>query len=250
MTPSLQKRLIGGGIVLFVLIILIKVVSNFYSIPFYTYPGFGIKIPAGYSTLGIDVSHHQDKINWKQVSEMKDLGMKCQFVFMKATQGNYMVDKQFKRNWSKAKEYQLSRGAYLFFDPRKGGKSQAKLFIKNVNLKTGDFPPVIDFEDLYGVSKSKAQQGVLECAKVLEQHYKVKPILYTYVDFYRNNSIEEFDSFPLWVAHYKSFGKPRIDRDWHFWQFSDRGNFDGIGSKVDFNVFKGRKTTMNKLLIQ
>ena len=250
MTRSLQKRLLASGIILIALVVILKIVSNFYSIPFYTYPGFGIQIPSGYSTIGIDVSHHQKVINWKQVSEMKDLGLKCRFVFMKATQGNYMVDNQFKRNWKEAKDHKLHRGAYLFFDPRRSGKSQAKLFIRNVNLEKGDFPPVIDFEDLYGVSKTKACARASECAKILEQHYGVKPFLYTYVDFYKRNINDQFEDLPLWVAHYKSYGQPRIDRDWDFWQFSDRGKMDGIGSDVDFNVFNGRKGALKKLTIQ
>lgn len=250
MTPYLQKRLLGSAVALAAIIVLIKIASNFYSIPFYTYPGFGIKIPAGYYTLGIDVSHHQKTINWEQVSTMSDLGMKCQFVFMKATQGNYMKDKHFDRNWSAAKEHNLHRGAYLFFDPRRDGIAQARLFMKNVKLEQGDFPPVIDFEDLYGVNRSKALNRLLACAQELEDYYQVKPILYTYVDFYKNNAVEEFANYKLWIAHYKSYGAPRIDREWDFWQFSDRGRVDGIGTPVDFNVFNGGLSSMKKLLIQ
>ena len=96
---NLKRRLLGGGIVLLVVVIAFNIVSNFYSIPYFKYPNFGIQIPTGYSVMGIDISHHQSKINWEQVSNMRDLGMKVNFVFMKATQGCYMCDKQFSRNW-------------------------------------------------------------------------------------------------------------------------------------------------------
>jgi len=230
------KRILSGLLVLIVLVGLIKMASTYFSIPFYTYPGFGIKIPPAYNRLGIDVSHHQDKINWQQVADMKDLGIRVSFVFMKATQGTYLVDRQFKRNWSEAKDQNLQRGAYLFFDPRKNGAAQAKYFIKQVKLARGDFAPVIDFEELYGVSPKKARKEFMSCASVLKKYYNIQPILYTYVDFYRSNLNAKFEKFPLWVAHYKSYGKPRIDREWKIWQFSDRGKMNGIKGEVDFNV--------------
>jgi len=244
-----KKRIIGGLLVFGCLIVLLKVASNYFSIPFYTYPNFGIKIPPGYKRIGIDISHHQDKINWKQVSEMRDLGKKVDFVFMKATQGNYLSDKQFKRNWSEAEEYKIKRGAYLFFDPRRDGRSQAQYFINRVKLKKGDFAPVIDFEDLYGVSKKVARHEFKACAYTLKSHYGIQPILYTYSDFYRQNLNESFQKFPLWIAHYKSWGKPRIDHDYYFWQFSDRGRMNGIKGHVDFNVSNMGDSKLNKLRI-
>ncbi len=244
-----KKRIIGSLIALIVLVGLIKLVSDYYSIPFYTYPNFGIKIPPGNKRIGIDVSHHQDKINWKQVSEMRDLGKKVDFVFMKATQGNYLTDNQFSRNWSEAKDYNIKRGAYLFFDPRRNGKSQAQYFIRKAKLKKGDFAPVIDFEDLYGVHPEKARKRFIACAKLLKRHYGIEPILYTYSDFYRTNLTEDFEKYPLWIAHYKSYGKPRIDHDYCIWQFSDRGRMNGIKGNVDFNVSDLSESELNKLRI-
>lgn len=41
---------------------------------------------------GIDVSHHNGKINWKTVRKTKDI----QFVYMKATEGKTYTDKRYK----------------------------------------------------------------------------------------------------------------------------------------------------------
>jgi lysozyme len=242
-----KKRILISLIVLAALLGGIKLAADYFSIPFYTYPGFGIKIPPGNKLLGIDISHHQDKINWKQVSEMSDLGKKVNFVFMKATQGNYLTDNQFKRNWSEAKDYEIDRGAYLFFDPRRNGEAQARYFINRVKLTKGDFAPVIDFEDLYSVSKAKARKEFKACANLLKRHYGIQPILYTYSDFYRQNLNEDFEQYPLWIAHYKSYGKPRIDHDYYFWQFSDQGRMNGIKGNVDFNVSDRSESSLNEL---
>ncbi len=47
------------------------------------------------SVLGIDVSHFQGEIDWDAVarSEMR-------FAFVKASEGNTMVDSRFQRNWT------------------------------------------------------------------------------------------------------------------------------------------------------
>ncbi len=250
MTKHKKNRIIYGAIVLVLLIICIRVVSTIFGIPVYTYPGFGIGIPPGYNSIGIDVSHYQSKINWEQVKDMRDLGMRIQFVFIKATQGTYQTDGQFNRNWREAKKYNIQRGAYLFFDPRQNGRAQANHFIKKVKLQSGDFAPVVDVEDLYGMSKANCRKEALACIKRLQQHYGVKPIIYSYTNFYKNNLGSAFDQYPLWIAHYKSFGKPRITRDWAVWQHSDKGRVNGIGGAVDFNVFGGNHADWKALQLQ
>ena len=85
---------------------------------------------------------------------------------------------------------------------------------------------------------------------IVENHYGVKPVIYTNVDFYNRNLGSEFDSYPLWVAHYYQTEQPRIQRGWVFWQHSDEGRVNGIVSKVDFNVFSGDSLEFKNLLIR
>jgi lysozyme len=69
------------------------------------------------------------------------------------------------------------------------------------------------------------------------------------VDFYRQYLKDDFDGYPLWVAHYLQKERPRIYRDWLFWQHSEGGRVNGILSRVDFDVFNGDSTDFKKLLI-
>ena len=71
----------------------------------------------------------------------------------------------------------------------------------------------------------------------------------TNIDFYTKVLGDEFDDYPLWIAHYYQPGKPRIKRSWVFWQHSEEGRVNGIKSKVDFNVFNGDSTDFKNLLI-
>ncbi len=216
---------------------------------FVRYDAFGIDIPVEYEIHGIDVSKYQERINWNLVQKMDVGGIRIGFAFMKATEGIMREDRYFDRNWKKAKDAGIPRGAYHFFLATKSGKLQAKNFISSVELESGDLPPVLDVEQTYGVSKEILQQRVQEWLDVVEEHYKVRPVLYTNVDFYKNFLQSKFDEYPLWVAHYLQKKKPRISRDWHFWQHSETGRVNGIESRVDFNVFNGDSLDFRNLLV-
>ncbi len=216
---------------------------------FVHYPEFGIELPSNYSIHGIDVSKYQQFIDWESVKEMEVGGVHISFAFIKATEGLGNVDRHFKRNWRKAKDAGLPRGAYHFLLATKSGKMQAENFISRVELEPGDLPPVIDVEQAYGVAPQKLIKQVKEFADALEYYYDVKPIIYTNVSFYNRYLKEDFKEYPLWVAHYLQKERPRIKRDWLFWQHSETGRVNGILSQVDFNVFNGDSAEFRSLLM-
>jgi lysozyme len=217
---------------------------------FVRYPEFGISIPEEYSIHGIDVSKYQQLIAWDQVKAMQVKKVKLGFAFIKATEGIGNVDPQFKRNWKRSKDAGMIRGAYHFFLATKDGRMQAENFIKAVNLNTGDLPPVLDIEQTYGVTKEILKNEVREWLNIVETNYNIKPIIYTNIDFYKQNLGEEFDAYPLWVAHYYQPRQPRIKRDWVFWQHNDNGRVNGVLSAVDFDVFSGDSAEFSQLLIK
>jgi lysozyme len=216
---------------------------------FIRYKEFGINIPTQYEIHGIDVSRYQSTIAWKEVKNMQVKNIRLGFAFIKATEGTGLVDPLFKRNWKKAKEAGLIRGAYHFFQPKKDGKAQAEHFFDQVKLESGDLPPVLDIERGWNVPKEKIQAEVQEWLDAMEQAYGVKPIIYTYVTFYEKYLKGKFDQYPLWIAHYYQPNNPRISREWQFWQHSEEGRVNGIISKVDFNVFSGDSAQFKALLV-
>ena len=222
---------------------------NYREAKFTRYPAFGISIPAGYEIHGIDVSRYQQLIAWEEVKAMQVMDVRLGFAFIKATEGIGNRDPQFRRNWRQAKHHGIVRGAYHFFIASKDGKLQAENFIKQADLETGDMPPVLDVEQTNGASKAQLQREVKKWLQTAEAYYKVKPILYTNVDFYTRYLGSDFDEYPLWIAHYYEKKQPRINRSWSFWQYSDVGNVNGIRAKVDFNVFRGDSAAFRGLLI-
>lgn len=215
---------------------------------FIRYPVFGISLPSGYAIHGIDVSHYQSVIDWEDVKAMQVKKINIGFSFIKATEGTDDVDERFKQNWRGAKKAGIVRGAYHFFNPYRNGKVQAQNFIKTVDLKPGDMPPVLDVEDAGRLSKDVLQQRVGEWLTAVEIRYGIKPVIYTGADFYKSYLEGRFDDYPLWVAHYLVKDKPRVSRQWHFWQHNESGRVNGINAYVDFNVFNGDSTAFAKLL--
>jgi lysozyme len=252
-----QKKLIRrigysslAAVILIIAGYLIWKKSNYRKVKFTRYPEFGIIIPESYSIHGIDVSKYQDMIAWEEVKAMKVKNIQLGFSFIKATEGIGNTDPWFNRNWKRAGDNNIVRGAYHFFIGSKDGKMQAENFINKVDLKPGDLPPVLDIEQLNGSTATEIKQEAKEWLETVENYYNVKPIIYTNVDFYNRNLGSDFDKYPLWIAHYYQPGQPRISRGWLFWQHSDEGRVNGIVSKVDFNVFNGDSAEFKNLLIR
>src|SRR5437868_10944806 len=106
-----------------VIMVAVYYIFDFFSRPPHIkYPAFGIEIPQNYKLHGIDVSHYQRLIDWQDVKNMQVKDVKIGFVFIKATEGVEDVDEQFRRNWLKAEETGIVKGAYHYFVAGKNGK--------------------------------------------------------------------------------------------------------------------------------
>jgi lysozyme len=217
---------------------------------FVRHEAYGISIPDGFKIHGIDVSRYQQFIGWDEVKKMNVENISMNFAFIKATEGENYLDPFFKRNWNKAQENKMTRGAYHFFLPDKDAVKQARFFIATVKLQKGDLPPVLDIEKLNRTKPAALKTSIKTWLQMIEDHFHVKPIIYTNADFYKKYLGSDFDEYPLWVAHYYEPHRPRIFRSWNFWQHSDKGNINGINHKVDFNVFNGDSADFSDLLIK
>ena len=209
----------------------------------------GVPIPSGYEVFGIDVSRYQNKIDWTRVSDFKSGRFTIEFAFIKATEGKSLKDPAFTDNWANAKAVGIMRGAYHYYKPNINAESQATHFCNNVSLQKGDLPPVLDIEEFSG-NKEKFISGIQRWLNIVENKYKVKPIIYTGASFY-NNYIKnsQLEKYPLWIAHYYE-AKPYIFSEWKIWQFNDRAKIDGISGFVDVNVFNGDKAELEDLTIK
>lgn len=199
---------------------------------------------------GIDISHHQGDIDWARLRVAYHRGKPITFVFMKATEGGNFVDENFRYNFKSARERGFVCGAYHFFLPDVSAEVQARNFISQVTLQSGDLPPVLDVEVSGKMGTDSLRQGVLTWLSIVEKHYGVAPIIYTsykfWTDYLEDSSIR---SYPFWIAHYY-VDELEYTGSWKFWQHTDRGRIDGIRGHVDLNVFNGDIEELMRLTVR
>lgn len=227
-----------GIIFLFFLIILgIRYFSTFR--PVFLFPKW-----KEYSVYGIDVSKYQGQIDWYQLKSQD-----IKFVFIKATEGKELVDREFQLNWQRAKGANIVRGAYHFYSPRVDWKLQAKNFISQVKLEKGDMPPVLDIELIHSKNQLNLLEDIRKWLEVIERHYGIRPIVYTYENYYNRFLLNEFRHYNLWIAKYSNSPPDLEDAArWEFWQYSETGEYRGLDHKVDLNCFYGTEAQFQKIL--
>ncbi|NHE55566.1 glycoside hydrolase family 25 protein [Cyclobacterium plantarum] len=199
---------------------------------------------------GIDVSHWQNAINWSQV-ESDSLPHKIDFTLIKATQGSKATDPYFQGNWKAAGKAGILRGAYHFYQYKDPPLDQAKHYIKQVNLKENDIIPILDIElDCTGCTSPEISNNLMiKNLKIylgaIEDHFQVKPIIYTYEAFYESHLKGHFDDYIYWMAKFsnkppKSFtvktdSTTILLPEIAMWQFTDSGKIKGIAGKTDMS---------------
>jgi lysozyme len=174
---------------------------------------------ADYPVQGIDVSHHQGKIDWPRV---KAHGV--DFAYLKATEAAG-----------------VRRGAYHFFTLCRLARDQATNFITTVPRDRQALPPVIDLE-FGGNCKDRPDRKVLlaEVAtfiKMVESHAEKPVMLYVTREFENAYQVSAAFRRPLWLRSMlltPSYGS----HPWVMWQGSSFARVDGIEGRVDWNVLK------------
>ncbi len=187
--------------------------------------------------FGCDVSQYQGKIDWEQVRFVEN-DFPLGFVFIRATIGNDKVDEAFDYNWKNAHKKFIC-GAYHYYRPNENSLEQANHFIKNVRLRKGDLPPILDIESMpKEQSIDSLKVGLKRWLEKVDAHYKIKPIIYTNEKFYNTFLKEDFQEYTFWIANYNFFVED-IQDEWLFWQFTESATVPGIEGNVDLNIYNG-----------
>lgn len=210
---------------------------------------YGVCIPAGFKVHGIDISHYQGEIDWNEFSKAQSADAPIKFIFLKATEGGDLCDEKFATNFESARQNGYIRGAYHFFNPETSGLKQAEFFIRTVRLDSGDLPPVLDIEKRGGREIEALKKELKIWLHRVENHYGVKPILYTSHKF-KTKYLDDpfFNQYPYWIAHYY-VDSVAYKGEWKFWQHTDVGSVPGISENVDLNIFNGKLEELESMTI-
>jgi len=167
-------------------------------------------------------------------------------VYLKCTQGNYLVDKCFHRFWDTLRKAYIPLSAYLFFDPFVPPKEQFDLFRKTFGGRVPDMPVALDCEwekpSPIGQTTRYIKDLILRLSEwqALYFPHLPPPLIYTRATWwnYRVEAWSGWKNFGLWAARYGvsqpwaySWSRYKV-RDWDKWvlhQFSADKN--GLGKE-------------------
>jgi GH25 family lysozyme M1 (1,4-beta-N-acetylmuramidase) len=203
--------------------------------------------PPPNSLPGIDVSHHQNAIDWTQVA-----GSGIRFAIAKATEGTGYIDPLFSTNRADAMAAGITFGAYHFarpdlhpFDP----VPEADHFVDTAQLAPGNILPVLDLERSGNLSPAELTDWVLQWLGRVTERTGVHPIVYTSPNGWKDRmadttAIADAGYTVLWVAHWGVAAPTLPANDWQgngwtIWQYSNCGHVPGITGCVDLDWFDG-----------
>lgn len=193
-------------------------------------------------SFGIDISHHQRKVNFQA---LRCLGGR--FVFIKATEGITYIDPLLQTNLEGAKKERLVRGVYHFFRADYDGVEQAQHFLKTVpELQTDErLIPMLDLEVSWLTRGSHTRREILTKVRAwLDEVERVTgkvPVLYVFSKYWRTFSgAQDFSKYPLFTATRNH--RPEVQKPWDhwtFWQYRISRIPEVAKTPIDFDYFNG-----------
>jgi lysozyme len=183
---------------------------------------------------GIDVSHHQGRIDWTKVASDN-----IAFVYIKATEGKTYVDPHFRENVKGACNAGLWVGAYHYFRMTSTPCEQFNNFKQATKGLKMTLIPMIDVETGDGYSIQKVQKCLDELIALMKKEYGVLPMIYGTQRSYNTFCAHKYNHHHLYIGRYRSSEPPVIfgNGTYTIWQYTENGRVQGIPKEVDLCKF-------------
>ncbi len=186
---------------------------------------------------GIDVSAYQGNIDYKAV---KEAGI--DIVYIKASEGDYLIDSKFRNNYENAKANGLNIGFYHFIRARNEEEAikEAEFFSKVISGTKVNCRLAMDFEVFGDLNINEINDISKVFLKKTQELTNKEMVIYSNTYDATNIFSKELAlEYPLWVAQY-GVRVPSNNGKWENWigfQYSDEGTISGINGKVDLDKF-------------
>lgn len=215
---------------------------NPFSVDDFAYVNGYLSCTAGEYTLGIDVSEHQQQIDWTQVA---DAGMEFAFVrigYRGYTRGDIHTDEYADQNIRQAKAAGMQVGAYFYSQAVNEEEAAQEAafcvdFLKDYEL---DLPVVFDWEYVSQEARTGDMDAetLTQCARVFCEAVEqagYEAMVYSNPDLARSLlQLTELTDYRFWLALYADTMSYPYQAD--FWQYTNTGSVSGIEGDVDINL--------------
>lgn len=187
---------------------------------------------------GIDVSHYQKKIDWAKVRNVVD------FAIIKIGEGMYInqKDEYFERNYNECKRLGIKIGVYVYTYAQNVSEAiqEAKCVLEWLQNRDLDLPIYFDMEysKLEKLGKNKLTEIAIAFCREIEKAGYWAGIYANLGWFTRYLDYEKLKKmFTLWIANVDYTGQEnKYNGQYDMFQYSWKGNVDGIVGKVDMDV--------------
>lgn len=185
---------------------------------------------------GIDVSDWQGYIDYAQV---KNSGI--DIVYIKASQGNSIVDSYFRTNYENSKANGLKVGLYHFLTARSvaEAEAQATYFASVISGTSPDCKLAMDFEVFGDLNVEQINEISFAFLQKVQQLTGKEVIIYSDSSNANNTFNSQLaNTYPLWVAQY-GVSTPNTGNwtQYEGFQYSDSGTVPGISGYTDLDTF-------------
>lgn len=187
---------------------------------------------------GIDVSHYQKKIDWAKAKKV------VEFSILKIGEGRYsnQKDEYFERNYSECKRLGIPVGVYSYSYAQSvaEAKEEAKRVIEWLQGRDLDLPVYYDMENanMQKLGKNQLTEiAIAFCHEIEKAGYwaGIYANLYWYSNLLDTEKLRKM--FTLWIAHVdNTYNQNKYDGLYDMFQYSWKGQVDGIIASVDMNV--------------
>lgn len=217
--------------------------ANPYAPGDFEYKGDYLTCTTGKTRLGVDVSEHQQQVDWKQV---KDAGMDFAFVrigYRGYTEGMLYQDESAEQNLTGAKKAGLKIGAYFYsqaISPVEAAQEAAFCisFLQKYDL---DLPVVFDWEYVSSEARTADvdMQTITDCAKVFCE--AIKDAGYEAMVYFNPSittthlDLVQLQEYPFWLSLYSD--TMDYPHKVEFWQYTQDGKVPGIPGDADINLW-------------
>lgn len=207
---------------------------------------------------GVDVASHQHVRSPMDISRVMNDGQ--DFAFVKATEGTHYINPHFRPDVIDFIKESAPVGFYHYAQPTadpEDAREQAQFFINVTGLNIGvkALPPVLDIEEDNGLTPSQLIAWTHAFVDEVKEATGRDVMIYTYPNFWLNKmgNTTEFSHLPLWIAHYNNQGQPGSLpggwESWDFWQYTSKGQLDGVEGNIDLNVFSGSSKSLADMYV-
>lgn len=209
----------------------------------FQYDGKYLTCLAGESVLGIDVSSHQQKIDFQAVADAGIRFVMIRVGYRGYETGDLVADKFAQENYRNAKAAGLQVGAYFFSQATsvEEASEEALFFLAAIKDWQLDMPVVYDWEYISTEARTgnMTSRQVTDCTltfcdAVAKKGYQ--PMVYFNPHQAREFLfLEELTQYPFWLAMYTDRMEYAYKVD--MWQYTDSGQVPGISGNVDINLY-------------